>query len=73
MTKYYRITENELHRLKSVTDTLHGMGGVDDDDFNAECAMAKKTMDSILKRAGLQRKKNEFTRPSHIEDAYDYE
>lgn len=69
-TKYFRITEKELLKLKSATDTLYAMSGTLDEDFNNECQIGKQAIDSILKRAGLQRVENEFQTPHRIENPY---
>ena len=60
MTKYYKITEKELSALKDVADSMHGMSGCEDQGFNDEADNGIKAINSIMKRAGLQRRKDEY-------------
>jgi hypothetical protein len=60
MAKYYKITEKELSALKDVADTMDGMSGCEDQGFNDEADRGTKAINAIMKRAGLQRIKDEY-------------
>lgn len=48
------ITAIELKAIKMATDTLSGMAGTFDEDFNAEISFIRKHVDKMLKRNGLK-------------------
>lgn len=54
-TTYYKITEKELLALIEVSDSMLAMSGGGDDNFDKEAKSGKKAINSILKRAGLER------------------
>lgn len=55
MTKYFKITEKELIALQEVSDSMLGMTGSGNSDFDKDAEHGAKAIDAILKRAGLQR------------------
>lgn len=52
---YYKITEKELLALLEISDSMCGMAGGGNDDFDKEAKQGEKAINSILKRAGLKR------------------
>jgi len=60
MTKYLKITELEFLRLKDISDSMVSMMGAGCEDFDNEARRGEKSINSIMKRAGLKRKENEY-------------
>lgn len=61
MTNYFKITERELTVLMDISDSMDGMSGSGNKDFDNEADRGKKAIDSILKRHGLKRDSNKYS------------
>jgi len=61
VTKYFKVTEKELIALQEVSDSMLGMSGSGNPDFDHEAERGGKAIDAILKRAGLQRDSELYT------------
>lgn len=51
-----KCTEKELARIIAGIDTLEGMIGTLDEDFNTECENCVSSFDKVLNRSNLNRK-----------------
>ena len=65
MTTYFKVTELELIALKDVSDSMLAMvNGCE--GFDEEAKRGEKAINSILKRAGKKRNKDEYSKSSVI-------